>query len=128
VRDGILVPEGQGAMQEIEAAIINEDGMMKIEVRSGLAALNREVENDKMMQVMQVAAQLPPQATESINWPGMMDRWLATFGIETAGIVKSQQELQMEQQQAQQQQVAQAGAEAAAVQAGQNPEATPPQG
>ena len=129
VRDGILVPEGQDAQEEIENAILDQDGVMKIEVRSGLAALNREVENDKMMQVMQVAAQLPPQATESINWPGMMDRWLATFGIETAGIVKSQEQLQQEQAQAQQQQVAQAGAEAAAVQAGQAPpEATPPQG
>lgn len=128
VRDGILVPEGQGASQEIEAAILDENGVMKIEVRSGLAALNREVENDKMMQVMQVAAQLPPQATETINWSGMMDRWLATFGIETAGIVKSPQEMQQQQMQAQQAQVAQAGAEAAAVQAGQSPEATPPQG
>ncbi len=128
VRDGILVPEGEGASTEIESAILDQDGVMKIEVRSGLAALNREVENDKMMQVMQVAAQLPPQATESVNWPGMMDRWLATFGIETAGIVKSPEQMQQEQMQAQQAQVAQAGAEAAAVQAGQNTQATPPQG
>ena len=130
VRDGILVPEGAGAMDELETALLMEDGIMKIDVRSGLASLNREVENDKMMQVMQVTAQLPPQATESINWPGMMDRWLATFGIETAGIVKSQEQMQQEQMQAQQGQVAQAGAEAAAVQAGQAQEQPPqpPQG
>lgn len=124
LRDRSLLPEA-GAADEIEKAILSEGGVLQISVRSGLAALNREVENDKMMQVMQVAAQLPPQATSAINWPGMMDRWLQTFGIETAGIVKSQEEIQQEQMQAQQAQVATAGAEAAAVSAGQAAGAPP---
>lgn len=128
VRDGILLPEGNGVASELEAAILDVDGVLRIEVRSGLAALNREVENDKMATVMQTVMSLPPQATESINWSGMLDRWLATFGIETAGIVKSQEEVQAQQMQARQAQVAQSGAEAAAVSAAQTQEATPPQG
>lgn len=127
VRDGSLMPEGEGISAEIEKALIDPKSILRIEVRSGLASLNREVENEKMLQIMQVVAQMPPQATQAIDFPNMLERFLQTFGIETAGIIKSQEQMQQEQMQAQQQQVAQAGAEAAAVQAGQQA-APPPQG
>lgn len=122
VRDGSLVPEGNGPSDEMERALLDKDSVLRIEVRSGLAALNREVENEKMLQIMQVVGQMPPQATEVIDFTNMLERFLQTFGIETAGIIKSQQQLQQEQMAQSQAQVAQAGAEAAAVQAGQQPQ------
>ena len=122
VRDGSLVPEGNGPSEEMEKALLDESSVLRIEVRSGLAALNREVENEKMLQIMQVVGQMPPQATEVIDFTNMLERFLQTFGIETAGIIKSQQQLQQEQMAQGQAQVAQAGAEAAAVQAGQQPQ------
>lgn len=126
VRDGSLMPESEGPSQEIEKALLDPKSVLRIEVRSGLAALNREIENEKMLQIMQVIGQMPPQATQVVDFSNMMERFLQTFGIETAGILKSQEQLQQEQMQASQAQVAQSGAEAAAVAAGQAAAAPPP--
>lgn len=92
--------------------LIGQDKILALKVRTGLEALNREVENSLLVQWAQVVQQLP-QSQSYVNWLQFLHRFTSSFGIESAGILKTQEELQQEQQSAMQQQMAmQAGSQA----------------
>lgn len=107
LRDGILIPESDPAAAAMKAELEKPDGILTIKVKAGLEALNREVENEKMSAIMEKAVQLPEPGQQALIWPGLINRWLSTYGVETAGIVKTVEQMAEEAQAAQQQQMQQ---------------------
>lgn len=107
LRDGLLIPDNDEAAQEFLTALEEPDGILSIKVKSGLEALNREVENEKMGEIMKVAVQLPEAAQQAFIWPGLLNRWISTYGVEPTGIVRSVQQIEAESQAAQQAQMTQ---------------------
>ena len=92
--------------------MVNSEGPLKLKVRTGLEALNREVVNSQLAQWASVVQQLEPVAPY-IDWYGWATKWTTSFGLETVGLVKTPEQLQQEQQQAaQQSQAAMAGEQA----------------
>jgi hypothetical protein len=119
LKDGTLIPAEDPANEALAASLEDEDAILAIKIKSGLEALNREIENEKMNQIMDRVSTLPEAAQSAIIWPGVINRWFSTFGIEPTGLVRSTQEIEAaavaEQnaqmaQQAQQQQLATTGA------------------
>lgn len=108
LKDGILIPDSDPTASAMKAELESEDGVLTIKVKAGLEALNREVENEKMTVIMDRAAALPEPGQQALIWPGLINRWLSTYGVETTGIVKSVQMLAEEAQAAQQQAMQQA--------------------
>jgi hypothetical protein len=99
--------------------LTSEEGIVKIEIRSGLEALSREIRREKMTRIMQTAAQLPPEWIMDMKGTGMVRAWLESEDVEPTPILKSEQEKAAEQQQMQAQQAMQAGIEAGARQGAQ---------
>lgn len=79
-------------------SLVTSDKMLTLKVRTGLEALNREVQNSMLAQWANVVGQV--QAVQPyIDWYGWAVKWTSSFGLEPVGLVKTPQQLQDEQQQ-----------------------------
>jgi len=84
--------------------LIDRDGLLSLKVRTGLEALNREIEASLLAQWLQLAGS-NPTFQNYIDPYGLLVRLTTSMGLDTAGIVKSPEQLQAEQQQAAQQSI-----------------------
>jgi len=89
--DEILPPD-------IAQFIADKDGILKITVRAGLEALRREVDGEKLLSFLQVVGQLPPDAQRRLRYSVLMDRLVLAMGIESTGLVKSDEDIAAEDQ------------------------------
>lgn len=78
------------------------DDSVEIEAITGVAALTRESDQQKLMQLMQTVAQLGPEAMQRFNMGALMDLMVRQSGVFEPGIVKSEEQIQEEQAAAQQ--------------------------
>ena len=91
VKDELLPPD--------IVQLISEKGILGLKVRTGLEALNREIESTLLSQWMSMAGQV--QAFQPYIDPyGFLVRFTTSLGLESAGLIKSPEQLQAEQQQA----------------------------
>lgn len=96
------------------------EGTVDPVIVTGIEALGRDHDLEKLMSVVQIA-QAVPQAAAAINWSNWLSLVFTNMGIDQSdGIVKSQAQQQQEAQQAGIQQAAQAGLQSAAETAGAN--------
>ena len=80
-------------------------GIVKPQVITGIEALGRGQDLNKLSQFLQYLQPLGPEAIMSnLNLDDYIDRLGASLGIDTSGLVKTPEQKQMEQQQAQEQQ------------------------
>lgn len=82
-------------------------GVIKPSIVTGLEALGRGHDLTKIGQLFQVVAQLGPQALTFINVGDAIQRAANSLGIDSDGLIKSQETIQAEQQQAMEAQMAQ---------------------
>lgn len=85
------------------------DGLVEPTITTGLAAIGRGHDFNKMMTFSQIVSQNPEMA-QVINWPVMALRIATGLSINTENLVKTPEQIQQEQQQAQMAQMAQAAA------------------
>jgi len=99
--------------QKIDPSImdlVGAENILSLEVRTGLAALNREIENGMLGQWAQMMAATP--AATDINWNTWANRFTQSLGLEGKGMILSPEELAQRQQAAQQSQLGMSAAEA----------------
>lgn len=111
--DGLLVSEDDELTDSLLDELTKPDGILGIKVKTGLEVLNREIENERMRGIMETCVRLPEAAQQAMVWPGILNRWIASEGVEPSGLVLSVQEVQAQQQIAQQQAMQQAAAQQA---------------
>ena len=97
VRRVLALMENAGALPAMPANLV------KPQVTTGLEAIARGNEKARLTNFMQVIAATlgPEQMMQYINPSELIRRYAAADSIETAGLVKTEQELQAEQQEAQ---------------------------
>ncbi|MCW2286639.1 hypothetical protein M2323_004525 [Rhodoblastus acidophilus] len=78
--------------------------VVKPVIVTGLAALGRGHDLNKLQMFMQGLQQFGPQALSYINIPDLITRWGTSLMIDMGGLVKDPQQVQQEQQQMMQQQ------------------------
>jgi hypothetical protein len=98
LEDGTLIPDSDPAAEKMADELKRPDGLLGLRIRTGLESLNREIENEKMAQIMEQASRLPQPAQDALIWPGMLNRWISGVGIEPTGIVKSVEMMAQESQ------------------------------
>lgn len=103
IRRTMLLMTRDGKIDPAISQMVGEENILNLEVKTGLAALNREIENSMLSQWAQMIAATP--AAADVNWNTWANRFTHSLGLETKGMIKSAQELAMEQQQAMQQQL-----------------------
>jgi DNA invertase Pin-like site-specific DNA recombinase len=103
-------------------------GKVKPQVVTGLEALGRGQDLTKLAQFLEYLAPLGPEViAQKLNVDDYMDRLGASLGIDTGGLIKSEEQLQQEQAQAQEAQQAQMQeAQQAQMQEAQHKGAVPP--
>ncbi len=85
------------------------DGALKPQIVTGMEALGRGQDLNKLSQLLQFLQPLGPEAiARELNVDDYIDRLGASLGIDTDGLIKSAEQKQQEQQMAQQQQMQQA--------------------
>lgn len=92
--------ESQGKLQKLPA------GSVSPTIITGMSALGRTDDLDRMMQFMEVISQLP-QAIERVNPSTFITRTATALFIDQEGLMKSDEEIAEQQQQQMMQQVAQ---------------------
>jgi hypothetical protein len=95
------------------------DDSIEVEAVTGINALSRESDSGKLMQVLQIVAQLGPEVMQRFDKGVLLDLLMRQIGVYQAGLVKSEEQMQQEmqamqqaamQQQASQQMIQSAGA------------------
>ena len=96
------------------------EGLVEPVIVTGVEALGRGHDYNKLVQFSQTLQQLlgPEIFAQYTNVDAVIEQIGTSLGIETKGLIKSQEQIQQEQQQAMQQQLSQQGMDAAAVSAG----------
>lgn len=78
--------------------ISDPQSILKPTIKAGLEVLRREIENEKLSQIAVGIGQLPAEAQAFFNWPAWLNKWIASFGVETVGLIKTQEQFMQEQQ------------------------------
>ncbi|MBA6135087.1 MULTISPECIES: portal protein [Pseudomonas] len=102
-------------------------GTVSPTIVTGMEALGRGNDLTKLDQFISTIMQIPDAASR-INWGNYMTRRATALGIDTDGLVKTDQEVQQEQQQQQMQQAMQSGVAPAVQAAGRMMEKGQPDG
>jgi hypothetical protein len=84
----------------------DKDGTLNIEIVTGLQALSRDSDLQKLMQMGEMVRNLPPQALQTFKWDSYSKALISSLGFDPRMWVKSEEEINQEQQ-AQQQQMMQ---------------------
>ena len=95
-----------------------EDGLVEPTITTGLEALGRGHDLNKLITFMQLIQQNPQQA-QAIKWNEMTIMEATALGLDVTNIVKTEEEMQQEMQQQQMMELAQRAAPQAISQAGQ---------
>ena len=82
----------------------NEEGNLNVEIVTGLQALNRESDLQKLMQLGEMVRNLPPESLATFKWSEFTNALVSTLGFNPANWVRSEDEIAKEQQEQQQQQ------------------------
>jgi hypothetical protein len=77
---------------------------VEIEAVTGISALSREDDQGKLLQLMQVLAQLGPDSMSRLDMSVLLDLLMRQSGIYEPGLVKSQEDIDAERDAAMQQQ------------------------
>ena len=83
-------------------------GVVEPVIVTGIEALGRGNDLNKLDTFMEAVMQIP-EATARVNWGDYMTRRATALGIDTEGLIKTDEQVQQEQQQAQMMQMAQPG-------------------
>ena len=78
------------------------DDTVSIQAVTGVAALTRESDQGKLIQLLQTVAQLGPEAMSRFDMGNLLNLMVRQSGVFEPGIVKTDEQIQQEQQAAQQ--------------------------
>ena len=106
VKRAVFVMLNNGDMDErMYEQFFEKDGTLSVEIITGLQALSRDSDLQKLMQMGEMVRNLPPQALQTFRWDAYSKALISSLGFDPRMWVKSEQEVAQEQQMMQQQQM-----------------------
>jgi len=107
VKRTIFVMLNNGDMDErMYEQFFDKDGTLNTEIITGLQALSRDSDLQKLMQMGEMVRNLPPQALQTFRWDSYSRALISSLGFDPRMWVKSEEQIMKEQQMAQQQAMA----------------------
>jgi hypothetical protein len=86
--------------------MFDEEGLLDVEIVTGLQALSRDTDLQKLMQMGEMVRNLPDQAMAMFKWAEYGRALITALGFAPDAWIKSEEEVQQEQMAAQQEQMA----------------------
>jgi len=86
--------------------MFDKEGVLDIEIVTGLQALSRDTDLQKLMQMGEMVRNLPEQAAAMFKWDQFGKALITSLGFAPDAWIKSEEELKQEQAAMQQQQMA----------------------
>lgn len=106
IKRAVFVMLNNGDMDErMYEQFFEKDGTLSVEIITGLQALSRDSDLQKLMQMGEMVRNLPPQALQTFRWDAYSKALISSLGFDPRMWVKSEQEIAQEQQMMQQQQM-----------------------
>lgn len=105
--DGLLT-------EELSEQFFDEDNTLTLQVITGLQALSRDSDLQKLMQLGEMVRNLPPQAVATFRWDAYASQLITSLGFDPRMWVRSEEEVMEMQQMQQMQQVQSATAQTTA--------------
>ena len=94
-----LMVDGERLPAEVRDSVA-PNGAATIRVRSGLEALDREIQNQKLVQFVEFLSVMPPEEIQDdVIWRGIIDRYAATLIYNTEGVLKDPEQAASDRQQ-----------------------------
>ena len=104
IKRTIFIMLNNGDMDEgMYAQFFDKDGTLQTEIITGLQALSRDSDLQKLMQMGEMVRNLPPQALQTFKWDSYATALISSLGFDARMWVKSAEQVAQEQQQQQQQ-------------------------
>ena len=99
-----LMIEAEQLDKRMYDQFFNKDGTLSIEVVTGLQALSRDTDLQKLMQMGEMVRNLPEEALQSFKWSEYARALISSLGFDARNWVISEEEKQQKMQEAQAQQ------------------------
>ena len=96
----------EGHIDERLQDMFDEEGLLDVEIVTGLQALSRDTDLQKLMQMGEMVRNLPPEAMNMFKWDEYGAALITALGFSPDSWIKSEEEVQQEQMAIQQQQMA----------------------
>lgn len=93
-----------GDLDEGLTAEFSEEGQLSVDIVTGLQALSRDRDLDRLMQLGEVTRNLPPQAIETFKWTAYTQAIIAAMGFDVRNWVHSEEEIEEKKAKAAQEQ------------------------
>jgi hypothetical protein len=106
VKRCVFLMMNQGDIDERLNEMFDQEGVLNIEIVTGLQALSRDTDLQKLMQMGEMVRNLPEQAAAMFKWDQFGKALITSLGFAPDAWIKSEEELQQEQMAMQQQQMA----------------------
>jgi hypothetical protein len=104
IKRTIFIMLNNGDMDErMYDQFFDKEGTLQTEIITGLQALSRDSDLQKLMQMGEMVRNLPPQALQTFKWDSYATALISSLGFDSRMWVKSAEEVAQEQQQQQQQ-------------------------
>jgi hypothetical protein len=104
VKRAVFIMLNNGDMDErMYEQFFEKDGTLSVEIVTGLQALSRDSDLQKLMQMGEMVRNLPPQALQTFRWDSYSKALISSLGFDPRMWVKSEDEVMQQQQMMQQQ-------------------------
>lgn len=106
VKRAVFVMLNNGDMDErMYEQFFEKDGTLNVEIVTGLQALSRDSELQKLIQMGEMVRNLPPDALQTFRWDAYSKALISSLGFDPRMWVKSEEEIAQQQQAMQAQQM-----------------------
>lgn len=99
-----LMIENNEIDQRMKEQFDEENGILNVEILTGLQSLSRESDLTKLLQMGEMVRNLPPDAAQSFKWEAYARALILSLGFDPDNWVKSAKEIQAEKERAMQMQ------------------------
>jgi hypothetical protein len=93
-----LMLENNEIDERMAAQFDEKDGILNIEILTGLQSLSRESDITKLLQMGEMVRNLPPEAASSFKWDEYARALITSLGFDPQNWVRSREEIKAEQQ------------------------------
>lgn len=109
VKRALFLMITEGSIDERLREMFEIDGLLDVEIVTGLQALSRDSDLQKLMQMGEMVRNLPEQAMNMFKWDSYGKALITALGFAPDAWIKSEEQVQEEQVAMQQQQMAMQG-------------------
>ena len=106
VERAIFLMLADGSVDDRLSTMFDEEGLLDVEIVTGLQALSRDSDLQKLMQMGEMVRNLPEQAAGMFKWDQYGRALITSLGFSPDAWIKSEEQVQQEQMAMQQQQMA----------------------